>query len=53
MLPLMVKQSAGLVAFHEVSAAARTSGAEIVWLPERTSTRHSLAAPLDEDNVSV
>ena len=52
-LPLMVKESAALVTLTRFPGEASASGAAITWMPERTLTRHSLAAPLVEDKVSV
>ncbi len=49
-LPLMVKESAGLVTSMRLSGAARSNAAEIAWLPERTLTRQSLTALLVEDS---
>lgn len=53
MPPLTVSRSAGSVTFIRFPGEPNTSGAEIVWLPERTLIRHSAAAPLVDAMVSL
>ena len=52
--PLTFRKSVGLVTFMRFPCEARVSGAEIVWLPDKTLTMHSSPASSSwTDSVSV